>query len=188
MRHITAEDIDKVFDYAAFLPLLREAFCGDYQVPQRHHYEYENGVGENTSTLLLMPAWSNGEYVGIKTVTVSPYNGQFHLPSIQGTYTLINAKNGLVDCLMDAKALTVKRTAATSALAAGYLAKRDAKTMLMVGTGALAPELIKAHAAVRPIKKVLIWGRSIEKAAHPCGFFYWVVRVPHPTMRNLARV
>jgi len=121
-------------------------------------------VGENTSTLLLMPAWSNGEYVGIKTVTVSPYNGQFDLPSIQGTYTLINAKNGLVDCLMDAKALTVKRTAATSALAASYLAKPDAQTLLMVGTGALAPELIKAHSSVRPIKKVTVWSRSIAKA------------------------
>ena len=163
MKQITAHDINQVFNYQEFLPLLKEAFCGDYQVPQRHHYEYENGVGENTSTLLLMPAWSNGEYVGIKTVTVSPYNGQFNLPSIQGTYTLINAKNGLVDCLMDAKTLTVKRTAATSALAARYLAREDAKTILMVGTGALAPELIKAHCAVRPIEKVLIWGRSIEK-------------------------
>lgn len=164
MRMISAADIDQAFDYQEFLPLLKEAFCGDYQVPQRHHYEYENGVGDNTSTLLLMPAWSNGEYVGIKTVTVSPYNGQFDLPSIQGTYTLINAKNGLVDCLMDAKALTVKRTAATSALAASYLAKPEAKTLLMVGTGALAPELIQAHCIVRPIEKVLIWGRSIEKA------------------------
>lgn len=164
MRQITAEEIDKIFDYAAFLPLLKDAFCGDFQVPQRHHYEYENGVGENTSTLLLMPAWSNGEYLGIKTVTVSPYNGQFDLPSIQGTYTLINAKNGLVDCLMDAKALTVKRTAATSALASSYLSRTDSKTLLMVGTGALAPELIKAHCAVRPIDKVLIWGRSVEKA------------------------
>ncbi len=164
MKFISAKDIEAVFDYTEFIPLLREAFLGDFTVPQRHHYEYENGVGDNTSTLLLMPAWSSGQYVGIKTVTVSPYNGNFDLPSIQGIYTLIDAKNGLVKTQMEAKMLTVKRTAATSALASLYLSREDASTLLMVGTGALAPELIKAHCSIRPIKRVLIWGRSMEKA------------------------
>lgn len=164
MRFITGETIEKLFSYEEFIPLLKAAFLADYRVPQRHHYEYENGIGENSSTLLIMPAWSNGVYVGIKTVTVSPYNGRFDLPSIQGTYTLINAKNGLVETLMDAKALTVKRTAATSALASSFLSRESSAILLMVGTGALAPELIKAHCAVRPIEKVLIWGRNAGKA------------------------
>jgi len=164
MNFISADDIVAVFNYAEFIPLLKEAFLGDFNVPQRHHYEYENGVGENTSTLLIMPAWSSGEYVGIKTVTVSPYNGAIDLPAIQGIYTLIDAKNGLVKTQMEAKMLTVKRTAATSALASLYLSREDAGTLLIVGTGALAPELIKAHSTVRPIKKVLIWGRSTTKA------------------------
>lgn len=163
MKFISAEDIAAIFNYEEFIPLLREAFLGDYTVPQRHHYEYENGIGDNTSTLLLMPAWSSGQYVGIKTVTVSPYNGEFDLPSIQGIYTLIDARNGLVKTQMEAKMLTVKRTAATSALASLYLSREEAETLLMVGTGALAPELIRAHHKVRPIKRVLIWGRSKEK-------------------------
>ena len=36
--------------------------------------------------------------------------------------------------------------------------------MLMVGTGALAPNLIRAHCSQRPIKTVYIWGRNFEKA------------------------
>jgi ornithine cyclodeaminase len=164
MRFISGEDIAAVFDYTEFIPVLREAFLGDFTVPQRLHYDYENGVGEQTSTLLIMPAWSNGAHVGIKTVTVSPYNGDFNLPSIQGIYTLIDAKNGIVKSQMEAKMLTVKRTAATSALASLYLSGEDASTLLMVGTGALAPELIKAHRSVRPISKVLIWGRNPKKA------------------------
>lgn len=164
MKFISAEEFTAVFDYQEFIPKLKEAFLGDFTVPQRHHYEYENGVGDNTSTLLIMPAWSSGNYVGIKTVTVSPYNGNFNLPAIQGIYTLIDAKNGLVKTQMEAKTLTVKRTAATSALASLYLSREDATTLLMVGTGALAPELIKAHCSIRPIKKVLIWGRNPEKA------------------------
>ena len=115
-----------------------------------------------------MPAWSNEEYVGVKVVTVSPYNGQFNLPGIQGVYTLIKAENGLVEAQIDAKVLTVKRTAATSALASSFLSREDSSTLLMVGTGALSPELIQAHCAVRPITKVLIWGRSIEKAQAIC--------------------
>lgn len=164
MRFISAKDIEAVFGYTEFLPLLKDAFLGEFTVPERHHYEYENGVGENTSTLLLMPAWSKGQYVGIKTVTVSPYNGEFDLPSIQGIYTLIDAKNGLVKTQMEAKMLTVKRTAATSALASLYLSRTNSSTLLMVGTGALAPELIRAHHNVRPITRVLIWGRNPEKA------------------------
>lgn len=164
MNYISGEDIASVFSYEAFIPVLRKAFCGTYNVPPRQHHEFENGMGENTSTLLIMPAWSNGQYVGIKTVTVSPYNSQLGLPAIQGIYTLIDAQNGLIKTQMDAKVLTVKRTAATSALASKFLSRSDSDTLLMIGTGALAPELIQAHCTVRPIKKVIVWGRNTEKA------------------------
>jgi ornithine cyclodeaminase len=63
----------------------------------------------------------------------------------------------------DAKTLTNLRTAATSALASKYLSKKDSKILLMFGTGALAPQLVKAHATVRPIEKVYLWGRNFEK-------------------------
>lgn len=164
MRFISGEEIASAFSYKEFIPVLREAFCENYTVPKRHHHEFENGVGKNTSTLLLMPAWSKGDHLGVKMVTVSPYNSEFDLPAIQGIYTLMNAKNGLIKAQMDAKMLTVKRTAATSALASLYLSREDSSTLLMVGTGALAPELIESHSTVRPIKKVLIWGRNPDKA------------------------
>lgn len=164
MRFISGEEIASAFSYKEFIPILREAFCKNYTVPKRHHHEFENGVGENTSTLLLMPAWSKGEHLGVKMVTVSPYNSELNLPAIQGIYTLMGAKNGLIKAQMDAKMLTVKRTAATSALASSFLSREDSSTLLMVGTGALAPELIEAHSTVRPIKKVLIWGRNIDNA------------------------
>jgi ornithine cyclodeaminase len=171
MLQISAEQILDCFNYQEFIPILKEAFCGDYEVPNRHHYDYDSGVGPNNSVLLIMPAWSNKEYVGVKVVTVSPYNGQFNLPGIQGFYTLIEAKNGLVKAQIDAKVLTVKRTAATSALASSFLSRKDSKTLLMVGTGALSTELIQAHCAVRPIEKVLIWGRNFEKSQRMAAEF-----------------
>ena len=164
MIQISAEQIESIWDYNAFIPQLKTAFQSEIVVPPRHHYDYQNGQGVNDSTLLIMPAWSNKEYVGIKMVTVSPHNGELDLPSIHGNYTLIEAKNGMIKAQIDAKKLTVKRTAATSALSSQYLSRSDSKTLLMLGTGALCPELIKAHSACRPIEKVLIWGRSKEKA------------------------
>jgi ornithine cyclodeaminase len=59
----------------------------------------------------------------------------------------------------------VRRTAAASALAADFLARPDARVLAVVGTGQLAPELARAHAAVRPIERMVVWGRSPEKAA-----------------------
>ena len=103
--------------------------------------------------------------MGVKLVMVSPENRDANLPTIQGQYLLYNASNGVLKMILDAKALTTIRTAATSALASAYLSNEESHSLLMIGTGALAPELINAHASVRPIQQVFVWGRSFEKAA-----------------------
>ena len=133
-------------------------------VPMRHHHDFPNPEVNADSTLLLMPAWNPSKNAGVKIVTVSPENGQFDLPSIQGTYIYFDAIKGSIKAILEAKSLTVKRTAAASALASSYLSKKDASSLLMIGTGALSINLIKAHATVRPIKEVFIWGRNFEKA------------------------
>jgi ornithine cyclodeaminase len=61
---------------------------------------------------------------------------------------------------MDAPRLTVWRTAAASALAARHLSRHDASRLLVVGAGALAPYLVRAHASVRPIREIAIWNRT----------------------------
>jgi ornithine cyclodeaminase len=65
---------------------------------------------------------------------------------------------------MDGSRLTVWRTAAASALAARALARRDAARMVMVGAGALAPFLIRAHAAERPLADIALWNHRPERA------------------------
>jgi ornithine cyclodeaminase len=73
--------------------------------------------------------------------------------------------SGCPVALIDGEAVTLRRTAAASALAATYLARADSKTLLVVGTGALAPYMAAAHCALRAIERVLVWGRSAEHAA-----------------------
>ena len=102
-----------------------------------------------------MPAWRESDVLGVKIVTVSPNNAKYNKPSIQGIYLLFNAQNGELSALLDGKALTAKRTAAASALASSFLSRKDSSSLLMIGTGALSIELIRAHASVRPIKDVL---------------------------------
>ncbi|MFK7772006.1 MAG: ornithine cyclodeaminase family protein [Saprospiraceae bacterium] len=164
MLNISKEQLEGNLDYLILIEALQNAFQEKYIVPIRHHHNYQNPKEGIESTLLLMPAWQAGEYLGVKMVTVSPKNGQYNLPSIHGIYTLFDAQKGMPLAQINATTLTAQRTAATSALASSFLSKKNSKTLLMVGTGALAPELIQAHAVVRPIETVYVWGRNLEKA------------------------
>ena len=140
----------------------------DVIIPERHHHDFPNPAVNKNSTLLLMPAWNPGKDAGVKIVTVSPENGRFDLPSINGTYIYFDAINGTLKAILEAKSLTSKRTAASSALASSYLSREDSNSLLMIGTGALSVNLIKAHASVRPIENVFVWGRNFEKAQAIC--------------------
>lgn len=150
-------------DFAALVEQLRQVFRAGGTVPPRHHHTVPV-PGAPDATLLLMPAWQQGRYLGAKIVTVFPGNNQKSLPSVAGTYVLMSGHTGEPLAVIDGRMLTLRRTAAASALAAKYLARPDAQRLLMVGTGALAPHLVLAHATVRPIKEVVIWGRTPEKA------------------------
>ena len=166
--------IDKTFieEQTEFTGLVAEIHKAFYEnqmiVPKRHHHDFPNSVATNDTTMLLMPAWNTGKSAGVKIVTVNPENDQYQLPSIQGTYLYLDANTGVMKAIMEAKSLTVKRTAATSALASSFLSREDSNSLLMIGTGALATNLIEAHAAVRPIEKVYVWGRNYEKAVAIC--------------------
>jgi len=161
--------IEERCNFNELIERLREGFStSSIQVPLRHHHDYSNPAENKDSTLLLMPAFQSGKDLGVKIVTVSPNNGKYDLPSIQGTYIYLDGHKGSIKAILDAKSLTGKRTAATSALASSYLSRTDASSMLMIGTGALAVNLIQAHASVRPIKRVYVWGRTLEKAQLVC--------------------
>jgi ornithine cyclodeaminase/alanine dehydrogenase-like protein (mu-crystallin family) len=161
--------IEQKCDFKQLIHALREGFSSpSIEVPMRHHHDFPNPPEDKESTLLLMPAFHPGKDLGVKIVTVSPNNGKYGLPAIQGTYIYMDAHKGNIKAILDAKSMTAKRTAATSALASSYLSRKDSSSLLMIGTGALANNLIQAHASVRPIKKVYVWGRTLEKAQAVC--------------------
>lgn len=151
-------------DWDALVAALSAMFKGDCVMPVRHHHTV--GVpGEADATLLLMPAWQPGQYIGVKLVSVFPDNHLRSLPAIHGSYLLSSGRTGELLAVLDGGELTARRTAAASALAARHLARDDASTLLVVGTGRLSVNLIEAHSRVRPIQQVLIWGRDQHKAS-----------------------
>ena len=183
MQQINSETIYEHLPYREFIPFLQQAFTEDYEVPQRMHQQFGNGVADTPSTLLLMPAWQNGTYLGVKSITLSPHNSRFNLPTIQGVYLLFDARNGMPLASYDASAITARRTAAKSALASSYLSREDSNSLLMVGTGKLSAELIRAHATVRPIEEVIIWEPGSMKDSTSTR---WVPTAPicgKPTMK-----
>jgi len=148
-------------------PELIEAIATMFQsecvMPVRHHHEMEV-PNEESATLLLMPAWVPGRYAGVKTVSVFPGNVRRSLPAIFGTYLLSSGATGEMLAAIDGGELTARRTAATSALAARYLARPDAEELLVCGTGRLSLNLMLAHGTTRPIKRYRVWGRNKEAA------------------------
>lgn len=160
MRVITAEEIERALSYPALVEALREAFRADITVPVRHHHAIPQAGAE--ATLLLMPAWTSGEgsFLGCKIVTVFPDNGKLSKAAVLGSYLLMSGNTGEPLAAMDGTVLTRWRTAAASALASSYLSREDSAHLVMVGAGALAPHLVRAHASVRPIKRVTLWNRT----------------------------
>ena len=164
MRIVSPDDIARVLTYPALIDALDAAFRGDIAVPVRHHHTIPQPGTD--ATLLLMPAWTqSGErFVGCKVVTVFPDNAARGQPSLYGSYLLLSGETGEPLAVIDGRVLTAWRTACASALAARYLARADASHLVMIGAGALAPHLVRAHTSVRPITKVTLWNRTRSRA------------------------
>ena len=181
MLVVSREEIDRALDFPSLIAALRSMFASGTVAPERHHH----ALADHGPVHLLMPAWTDdapapGSFLGTKIVNVFPGNGVHGLPAVMGTYLLQSGETGEPLAAIDGTRLTHWRTAAASGLAADYLARPDARHLVMVGAGALAPFLVRAHAAVRPLDRVTIWNRNrvgAERVAAALGDARWAVAV-----------
>ncbi|WP_398494111.1 ornithine cyclodeaminase family protein [Variovorax sp.] len=163
MKHFDAAATRAPLGFERLVPALRAAFAAEAQVPPRHVHTIDNASGDK-GTVLIMPAWSEAGFLGIKTINIFPGNGARGLPGLHATYVLYDARTGVPLALMDGDELTAHRTAAASALGASFLARGDARRLLVLGTGRIARMLPAAHASVRPIEEVTVWNHRPEGA------------------------
>ncbi len=157
MKFFSAAEL-AVPTYKDYIETLRGGFRGDVTAPPRFV-----SPTVAATTFFAMPAWSK-DFTGIKVLTLKADNAAQGLPTIQGTYQLFDNATGTPVAMLDGTELTRRRTAAASALAADYLARQDASTLLLVGAGSLAVHFARAHASVRPIKRILVFNRTFAKA------------------------
>jgi alanine dehydrogenase len=156
MRVYSSGEVHAALPWVPLAEALAAAFVAGAQVPLRHVHALSD-----EDRLLLMPAW-NARIVLLKVVTVLPSAPA----TVQATVLVVDRTSGTPLAVLDGEALTLRRTAATSALAARHLARGDAQTLLLVGCGRLAGWMARAHAALRPaLRQVQVWGRRPEAAA-----------------------
>lgn len=178
MRFITNSEMAEILNYDQLIEALRAMFRSDYQMPLRHHHFYPVADGSE-NTLILMPAW-NEKYLGNKQIILAPSNAPKGIPTVSALYTLFDVHTGQPLVMMNAEELTSRRTACTSALAADYLAPKNAHTLLILGGGKVAQHLIQAHSTVRDYKEVFVWMRNKGKFE---GFLKKIPRIFHDKIR-----
>ena len=160
VRFYSAEEVHAALSLPVLADAIAEALAAGAVAPLRHAH----ALSESDS-LLLMPAWSAGDggAIGVKLVTVLPGNRARGLSTVNALYVLFDRDHGEPRAVIDGEALTLRRTAAASLLAARYLARSDARSVLIVGTGRLARFMAHAH-CVGNVERLFIWGRNSERA------------------------
>jgi ornithine cyclodeaminase len=164
MRYVDASTVHALLDYPSLIAALEEAHRGgmpgtDIVISR------QPGGGENKFVSLV--GWERDEVIAVKLVGVFPDNLSLEPPqaSIQGLVCVFDARTGTPRLAADGEAMTFRKTAGDSALGSRLLARADARTLLVVGAGGLAPHMIMAHRAARPsIERVLVWNRTHSRA------------------------
>lgn len=141
------------------MPLLIEALRQAFAYPRHDAPIRLNADMTSTKSLLLMPAWKDDGRLGTKIVTIDA----LRRPSISSIYLLME-ESGRPLALFDGARLTRRRTAAASVLAAQFLARPNARSLLILGTGALVAPLIEAYFSAFALERIRIWGRNAANA------------------------
>jgi alanine dehydrogenase len=162
MQVIDADEVRARADLPRLIESLERAFRSDAVIPQRLILPMTGGSEDRQ--FLVMPAFDADGSAAVKLVTFIPGNARRGLPTVQATVVAFSS-DGTPVAVLDGTMVTRIRTAAASALASKYLSHADSSRLTVVGTGALAPWMAAAHAVMRPIDCIDVWGRRPERVA-----------------------
>jgi ornithine cyclodeaminase/alanine dehydrogenase-like protein (mu-crystallin family) len=116
---------------------------------------------EKTGVLGMMPSYSaDSKVIGLKAITVFPENRKIGYDSHQGVVMLFEAQHGRLLAVIDAGEITAIRTAAVSGVATGLLARPDAGSLAILGSGVQARKHLEAMRQVRKIRRIVVWNPS----------------------------
>jgi len=160
---LSSNEIASVLTMQDSITAMKTAFInfsqGKDEVPQRISLNLKN---ENDEALFMPASEKDSDFASLKIVTVNKNNPQINLPKIQALIILIDANTGSVLSIMDGEYITAMRTGAVSGLATDLLSKKESKIAAIIGTGIQAVKQLEAIACVRELKKVFIFGLTIN--------------------------
>lgn len=115
-------------------------------------------------TLLSRSAWIDGLGLLVKSATIFPDNPARDLPRVNGGVSLFSDTDGTLEAVVDFHLVTKWKTAGDSLLAARRLARKDSRSILIVGAGTVGSSLRAAYAAAFPEARFIVWNRSAQGA------------------------
>jgi 1-pyrroline-2-carboxylate reductase [NAD(P)H] len=166
MKVISADQVHAALSYPALIDALGETYAGEFKMPPRQVFLLDDNDA-NHDAFAVLPSWG-AEFIGVKAFTYFP-TAAAPYKSLYSQILLFDRAHGQPLALVDGTTVTFWRTAGISGLATRLLSRENSETLLVLGTGNLASYIIRANASVRPLKKVMVWGRSREKAEAVCA-------------------
>jgi ornithine cyclodeaminase len=160
MQFFDQAAVAQALPYPALIDALAAGLQQPIESPARSVYA-PNG---DNSAVLIMPAWKHHENMGVKLVSIWPGNSARGKSAVSAVYVLISCEDGNPVAVLDGTELTLRRTAAAAALAARILARKNSQTLAILGTGSLSAPMAAAHASVMDFKRIVVWGRDVNKA------------------------
>src|SRR5262249_46921762 len=167
MLILSQSEIEQLLPMPACIDVMHSALSslakGDAALPLRTVMRIPN----TDNFFAAMPGFVSvdGDGVfGAKLVTVFPGNQGTPFDSHQGAVLIFDNERGGVAAMLDGTAITGIRTAAVSGVATRALAREDATTLAILGSGVQAQTHLEAMCAVRPIKTLRVWSRNPANA------------------------
>lgn len=166
MRYIDAQEQAKLLNMEEIVDAVAESLKAYSEGKTNTPLRYSLPFNED-NRYLVMPALSDElKIVGLKTVTVAPNNTKIGKNTIVGSVILSDYETGETLAVLEGSYLTKIRTGAISGVATRYLARENAKTLCVIGTGDQAQGLIEAVLAVRDIERIQFYNRTYDKAVN----------------------
>jgi len=162
---LSRADVQRVLTMPMAIEACRQAYIavsdGLATVPQRHAVH----VPQRDGDMLVMSGYLPGlPALGLKVISTFTRNHEHGLASTLGAILLLDPATAVPQVLMDGGLLTAVRTGAGSGVATDLLARQDADSVAILGTGGMAWDQLQAVATVRPIRQVFVWNRTRARA------------------------
>jgi ornithine cyclodeaminase len=164
IRFIDRDEVARRLTYDLCIPIVRDAMIAFSRGETKQLLRSILPLSEDRLFGVMPGALGAHAPFGAKLIAVFQGNAAPGRPSHQGLVVLFDPQTGAPVSIVDAGEITAIRTAAASAVATAALARPDARRLAIIGCGEQAGTHARAIARVRCLERIVVWGRSPERA------------------------